>query len=296
MLCYIFRCQDLIERRSIEGWFDLTNGDKTQGRINISVSYTPAEELEDEKGLVVPKSYFPARDNSRVVLYQDAHTPQLPLFENVTAADGSPYQATTAWKDLFKLLKEATKFIYITGWSVFTEITLVRDEDDPDGESNVGELLKRKADEGVKVLIMVWNEKLSTASSAGLMGTHDEETRQYFEGTAVNCRTIGRSKQEGLLASEFVGTCYTHHQKTVIADAPLEEGGGSDGPRRVVAFIGGLDITDGRYDTPEFPLWKTINNAHKGDFYSKCVPGITTACGPRQPWHDCHAKVINIIY
>ncbi len=65
--------------------------------------------------------------------------------------DGSPYQATTAWKDLFKVLKEAKKFIYITGWSVYTEIKLVRDDDDPEGESNVGELLKRKADEGVKV-------------------------------------------------------------------------------------------------------------------------------------------------
>ncbi len=282
-----------MEGQTVEGWFDLMNGEEPQGRINLSVSYTPKEELAEEESLVVPNSYFPARENSRVVLYQDAHTPQLPVFDNLTAVDGSPYQATTAWKDLFKLLKEATKFIYITGWSVYTEIALVRDEDDPDGESNVGELLKRKADEGVKVLIMVWNEKLSTSKSAGLMGTHDEETRQYFEGTAVNCKTIGRCKQQdSRLASEFASTCYTHHQKTIIADAPLEEGDEDpDAPRRVVAFIGGLDITDGRYDTPEFHLWKTINNTHKGDFYSKCVKGITPESGPRQPWHDCHAKV-----
>ena len=35
---------------------------------------------------------------------------------------------------------------------------------------------------------------------------------------------VGRAKVEGVLASEFVGTCYTHHQKTVICDAALEDG------------------------------------------------------------------------
>lgn len=85
------------------------------------------------------------------------------------------------------------------------------------------------------------------------------------------------------------GTCYTHHQKTVILDAPVEDG--SD-KKRVIAFIGGLDVTDGRYDTPEFPLWKTINTLHVGDFYNNCVPGVTSETGPRQPWHDCHARVI----
>ncbi len=60
----------------------------------------------------------------------------------------------------------------------------------------------------------------------------------------------------------------------------------------MVAFIGGLDITDGRYDTPEFQLWSTVRTVqHRGDFYSKCVPGVTEATGPRQPWHDCHARV-----
>ena len=75
--------------------------------------------------------------------------------------DGSPYEPTRAWRDLFNAINNAQKFIYITGWSVFTDIQLVRGDEDPDGESNVGELLKKKADEGVRVLMMVWNEKTS---------------------------------------------------------------------------------------------------------------------------------------
>ena len=209
-------------------------------------------------------------------------------FENVKLPDGSPWVATRAWHDLYSTIKAAEKFIYITGWSVFTDIKLVRGEEDPDGESNVGELLKAKSAEGVKVLMMVWNEKLSTQTCPGLMGTHDEETRFYFDGSGVECAIVSRMKRDGMLASEFVGTCYTHHQKTVICDAPLEEG--SD-MKRVVAFIGGLDITDGRYDTPEFHLWSSVYTHHQDDFYNNCTPGVTLGTGPREPWHDCHAKV-----
>ena len=205
----------------------------------------------------------------------------------MTFPDGSPYTPTRAWHDLYNAIKNAEKFIYITGWSVFTDIQLLRGEDDPEGESFVGELLKNKANEGVRVLMMIWNEKTSNDILPGKMGTHDEETRRFFEDTNVECVLVGRQQSDGILLNQFVSTFYSHHQKTVICDQEDEE----SGLRRVVAFIGGLDITDGRYDTLEFPLFKTLNTLHKGDFYSNCVVGATAETGPRQPWHDCHAKV-----
>ena len=62
--------------------------------------------------------------------------------------------------------------------------------------------------------------------------------------------------------------------------------------RRVVAFIGGLDVTDGRYDrTGEYPLYSTLQTLHRNDFYSYIVPDATQNVGPREPWHDCHSKV-----
>ena len=108
------------------------------------------------------------------------------------------------------------------------------------------------------------------------------------------------------LGGTFVSTCYTHHQKTVVVDAALP-----DSPlRRLVAFVGGLDLTDGRFDTPEFPLFSSLQTLHKGDFYQvgecriaspypcgvssglfqNCTPGATADCGPREPWHDIHAR------
>ena len=72
-----------------------------------------------------------------------------------------------------------------------------------------------------------------------------------------------------MLAHQFATGCYTHHQKTVICD---EED--ANGKFNVIAFIGGLDITTGRYDTPEFPLFKTLQTVHKDDFRNKCFPGL----------------------
>jgi hypothetical protein len=68
--------------------------------------------------------------------------------------------------------------------------------------------------------------------------------RAFFNGTAVECVLVQRAKLEGVLASEFVGTCYTHHQKTVICDGPVDDG--SD-RRRVVGkgrFTPHAELTD----------------------------------------------------
>ena len=66
--------------------------------------------------------------------------------------DETQYEPSRAWFDIFNAINNAQKFIYITGWSVFTNIQLVRGEEDSDGESHVGELLKKKADEIVGLL------------------------------------------------------------------------------------------------------------------------------------------------
>ena len=57
------------------------------------------------------------------------------------------------------------------------------------GDTNVGELLKRKASEGVRVLVMTWNEKSNDSGLiAGMMGTHDEDTYKYFKVNSIQIR------------------------------------------------------------------------------------------------------------
>jgi len=284
--------EDIIGGEPMEDWYPLTlaSGDQ-KGEVHIAIHFLPLGTLDNGKVLV--DGYFKERDGCRVTMYQDADTPALPCFNGVTQPDGSEYKPTRLWIDLFHAINNAKKLIYITGWSVFTQISLIRgDEAENCDDSNVGELLKRKAAEGVRVLVMTWNEKSNdTGLLEGMMGTHDEATMEYFRGTDVFCFNAQRAKESWLgLGGTFVSTLYTHHQKTVVCDIPLTEEDESDA-RRLVGFVGGVDITNGRYDNPTFPLFKTLFSKHAGDFYQNCTMGTTAMTGPREPWHDIHARV-----
>eukprot|EP00127_Corallochytrium_limacisporum_P002804 Clim_evm17s141 gene=Clim_evmTU17s141 len=61
--------------------------------------------------------------------------------------------------------------------------------------------------------------------------------------------------------------------------------------RRFIAFLGGIDLTHGRYDSPGHELFSTIDNVHAEDFIQNMVPGVNKIYGPREPWHDIHVRV-----
>lgn len=66
---------------------------------------------------------------------------------------------------------------------------------------------------------------------------------------------------------QVVGTLYTHHQKCVIVDS---RGHGNN--RKITAFLGGLDMCDGRYDTPQHRLFGDLNTVFKDDFHNPTFP------------------------
>lgn len=76
-------------------------------------------------------------------------------------------------------------------------------------------------------------------------------------------------------------------QKTIMCDCAAENGSGA---RHVKAFVGGLDLTKGRYDTPEHPLYPP-DNRFEDDFRQ---PSYDCEAGkkPKQPWQDIHCSVV----
>jgi phospholipase D1/2 len=38
--------------------------------------------------------------------------------------------------------------------------------------------------------------------------------------------------------------------------------------RKIIAFVGGLDLCGGRYDTPRHSLFQTLETSHKEDYYN----------------------------
>ena len=158
-----------------------------------------------------------------------------------------------------------------------------------------------KANEGVQVRMMIWSERSSgNLIEEGVMGTHDMETYNYFRQAryATNNRVIcvltprelqTQKEFTDYLQNQVSSGTYTHHQKSVIVDASCPHQ--PDGRRRLVAFVGGLDLTNGRYDNPDHPLFSTLKTDHVEDFNNANVPSAVVGEGPREPWHDIHCRV-----
>lgn len=283
---------ELIDSGCIEdAWFPLMHDDEEKGQIRISMEFTPVGDI-DLSEVEVPRTIFPLREDCGVKLYQDAHTPAISPIIDVPTADGEPYNPSSYFVDAVEAITNAQKMVYIAGWSVNPEKSLLRSREEEN--EALGELLKRKADEeDVRVLVMVWNELLSTDLMGGfelngLMGTHDEATVDYFEDSNVEVLNAPRNYSDGKMFSQLTVTgSYTHHQKCVIVDRDI---GDEDGRRGIGAFVGGIDLTDGRWDTFQHHLFETLPFEHKDDFYQMTFTSNVNT-GPREPWHDIHLYV-----
>ncbi|CAN4125754.1 unnamed protein product [Withania somnifera] len=285
----------------IEGFFPILNSSgrpcKAGAVLRISVQYYPMDKLSIYHHGVgagpeyygVPGTYFPLRMGGTVTLYQDAHVPDGCL-PNLMLDYGMQYVHGKCWRDIFDAICQARRLIYITGWSVWHKVKLVRD-DASVGRYTLGDLLKLKSQEGVRVLLLVWDDPTSRSilgyKTDGVMATHDEETRSFFKHSSVKVLLCPRvaGKRHSWVKQREVGVIYTHHQKTVIVDADA-----GNNHRRIMAFVGGLDLCDGRYDTPEHPLFRTLQTVHSDDYHNPTYAGSTTGC-PREPWHDLHSKI-----
>ena len=314
----------LLKGKSVTGWAPL----KKKGEIRFTVRPL----FHQAPGsLGVQNSRFPSRQGCRLTLYQSAHIgcerdylPRgLNIFNTVhdeafgdkrqhanpvfdwqaddNAGGAREYVPRNAWEELYVSILSAKHFTYIVGWSVNVAISLLRERnivvpgyEGLDGRHlTLGDLLQKKADEGVRVCIMLWREATSSAGgrlfeSDGVAGTYSEQTKLYFrnKGGKVHVKTFLR-ESANMLALDKVA--YTHHQKFVVLDAPSLAG--SSKPRRVLGYLGGLDLTKGRFDTPKKHLYSTLQTWQKGDYYQNCFPGAKEGVDLMQPWQDVHCKV-----
>ncbi|KAL6006291.1 Phospholipase D [Asimina triloba] len=298
--------RDILDGEEIDQWVDILNENhKSIGegaRIHVKLQYFDVTHdrnwnrgIRSPKFPGVPYTFFSQRQGCKVSLYQDAHVPDN-FIPKIPLADGKYYEPHRCWEDVFDAITNAKHLIYITGWSVYTEIKLIRDSrrQKPGGDMTLGELLKMKANEGVSVLMLVWDDRTSVGllKRDGLMATHDEETEKYFQGTAVHCVLCPRNPDDGgsFVQDLQISTMFTHHQKIVVVDSEMPNKGSEK--RRIVSFVGGIDLCDGRYDTQYHSLFRTLDTVHHDDFHQPNFPGASIAKGgPREPWHDIHCRL-----
>uniref|UniRef100_Q70EW5 Phospholipase D alpha 1 n=1 Tax=Cynara cardunculus TaxID=4265 RepID=PLDA1_CYNCA len=298
--------RELLDGDEVDKWIEIMDEDNNPtpagSKIHVKLQYFDVTQDRNwDRGIKtgkypgVPYTFFAQRQGCRVSLYQDAHVPDN-FIPKISLAGGKYYEPHRCWEDIFDAISDAKHFIYITGWSVYTQIPLIRDPNrqKPGGDVLLGQLLKKKADEGVRVAMLVWDDRTSVNvfKEDGLMATHDEETENFFKDTDVHCILCPRDPDDGgsIIQDLKVSTMFTHHQKIVVVDHELPRGGSQK--RRVMSFVGGIDLCDGRYDSAFHPLFSTLDSAHHDDFHQPNYAGASIAKGgPREPWHDIHSRV-----
>ncbi|KAI9261025.1 hypothetical protein EDC94DRAFT_610604 [Helicostylum pulchrum] len=199
-----------------------------------------------------------------------------PIRENAKAkwfVDGHDYYEAVA-----QAILSAKSEIYIEDWWLSPQLYLRRP---PKGneEYRLDRLLKRKACEGVMIYIVIY-KNVSVA-----LPLDSQHTRDWMHNVHPN---IIVQRHANLTSSPF----WAHHEKILVVDYRL-------------AFVGGLDLCFGRYDTQRHDLTDyssheeifpgqdysnpRIKDFHKVSQYDmELINKKNTA---RMPWHDIHTAM-----
>ncbi|KAH9168358.1 phospholipase D/nuclease [Lactarius sanguifluus] len=186
---------------------------------------------------------------------------------------------------LSEMLDSARECIFILDWWLTPELYLRR----PPAyhpEWRLDRILKRKAEQGVKIYVIVYKEVTQTMSMSS------SHTKKALEALHPN---IACMRHPDHIGSKDNVEFWSHHEKVVVVDNHR-------------ACIGGLDICFGRWDTQNHPL----ADAHPTDFSRTLFPGqdynnarildfqdvynyvsgtISVLESPRMPWHDVHMTI-----
>lgn len=218
------------------------------------------------------QSFAPVRQNVQARWFVDARD----YFWTVSAA-----------------LDMAKDVIYIHDWWLSPELYLRRPADG-NQEWRIDRLLRRKAEQGVKIFVIVYRNVGQTVPIDSSWTKHSllDLHRNIY---------LMRSPNQLLQNTYF----WAHHEKLCLID-------------HTIAFVGGIDLCFGRWDTPEHVLvddaavpfrkpsekntlnptqiWpgKDYSNPRQRDFFNLDKPYedmYNRQEVPRMPWHDVHMMV-----
>ncbi|KAG0346927.1 Phospholipase D1 [Podila humilis] len=203
-----------------------------------------------------------------------------PVRTNVSAqwlVDGRDY----FW-NVSKAMDMAKETIYILDWMLSPEILLRRHQRDG-MEWSLKSILERKANEGVKIYIVMYSEVDAALHLASL------RAKKLLRKLCPENIWVQRH------GPNLKTAWWAHHEKLIVID-------------NMIAFLGGLDLCFGRWDTPEHtlidlkegelgPRWpgQDYSNPRIKDFCDLSKPDVDSIDrteNPRMPWHDVGLQIL----
>ena len=183
-----------------------------------------------------------------------------PIRHNLKASffvDGKDY-----FSEIADALLEATEEIFIASWWLSPEIYMKRGLDFDDN-LRLDRILKAKAEQGVKIFILLYKE---FQLALGLNSFYTKKTLM-----SPNIRIM---RHPDRITSEMTEFLYAHHEKLVVIDQNL-------------AFVGGLDLCYGRWDNQDHMLTDQIDSVDKP---LPIAPQPTTSSNPANDIRKCYIE------
>eukprot|EP00742_Colponemidia_sp_Colp-10_P001248 GILJ01001345.1.p1 GENE.GILJ01001345.1~~GILJ01001345.1.p1 ORF type:complete len:699 (+),score=124.87 GILJ01001345.1:44-2098(+) len=172
--------------------------------------------------------------------------------------DGRPYLESLA-----DALTQAKREIIIVGWKIHPEIRLTGRNTPL--EKTLIQYISEATARGVKVYVIFWNNLALYAFGRDWMGMRVPEGLKAF-------RAAGAVALEDRGYGYLPTLRWSQHQKTIIID-------------RTTAFVGGLDIAMGRYDTHKHILNDQNRYEYSDDDNS------FSKMKAYKPWHDIQVRI-----
>ena len=205
--------------------------------------------------------------------------------------DGKDY-----YQDLYELILNAKKTIYIADFHINPELFLVRPVDEKiylemaknniltkdlgKNMSRLMDLLDYKAKEGVKIYILLYYDYF-------ILKLNSKYTQNIFSKLNKNINLIRFPK-------DSKNILWSNHEKLVIIDD-------------IIGYVGGFNLCWGSYDNNKHPIYEGENKeqiyefpfkdydnqriateANKGDYTKN---NRIRFKDPRLPWHDIHTRI-----
>lgn len=187
------------------------------------------------------------------------------------------------FEDLCYTMLNAKESICVIGLSISPEMHLLRPATKDNEEMRLMDIIKKKADEGVKIRVLLYKEIPYTIS---MDSVHAKHTLKNLNKENIEVRRHPRNK--------YVFKTWAHHEKVVIVDCKI-------------GFVGGIDLFWGRYDTDDHPICDFENEnetylfpgidygndmiAERMDLRHPTEDYIDRKENPRLGWHDISSKL-----
>lgn len=203
-----------------------------------------------------------------------------------------------ALEAIHKAITEAKSFVWIADWQMAFDVELVeRGSPEFPGRLHavIENIIKEKP---IQFRVLLYK------SPTDAVGTFDDLVAEQINGlNKPGYKGSVLALQQGATSDQGDGWDYSHHQKFVVVDGE-------------VAFIGGIDLSYGRWETGNFDVVIDPKNFTLNEMYNPCVPklrGINSderrkmeqfnfaapyggklldeGRQPRMPWQDVHVQL-----